>query len=107
MGTMMRMWEGDMAKMLNPHEGELIRKFMVHDRRLFFLRGLSGSPRLRQETGGHLCHFYDWVPGTTHQIPVSDHHPEMIHPLLIEKGAPKGCHVMLEGDLNGRDLDFN
>ncbi len=107
MGTMMRMREGDMAKMLNPYEGELIRKFMVHDRRLFFLRGLSGSPKLRQETVGHLCHFYDRVPGTAHQIPVNDHHPKMVHRLLIERGAPKVCHVMLEDDLNGRDLDLN
>jgi len=101
------MWEGDMAQMLNPHEEELIRKFMVHDRRLFFLRGLAGSPKLRQETVGHTCHFCDWVPGTAHQIPVSDHHPKMVHRLLIEKGAPKVCNVMSEGDLNGRDLDLN
>lgn len=91
---------------LHPHEEAVIRKFFTHSRRLFFIRGLSGSAKNRTQTISQICHFRDWVPGTAHQIPASDRHPAAVYQLLRAKGAPLLCHVMSGGDLDGRDMDL-
>ncbi len=91
---------------LHPHEDAVIRKFFVHSRRLPFIRGLSGTAKSRTQAMSQICHFYDWVPGTAHEIPASDRHPDAVYQLLRAKGAPLLCHVMSEGDLDGRDMDL-
>lgn len=79
---------------LHPHEDAVVRKFLTHDHRLTFLRGLSGSPKVRVQTLSGLCHFYDWVDGTEHVAPRSERRPEGVYRLLREKGPAKVCHVV-------------
>jgi hypothetical protein len=91
---------------LNPHEEAVVRHFFLHHRRLEFLHGLSGTSNARYRTVNLLCHFVDFVAGTASPVPVAQQDPETIYRLLRRKGAPPVCHVISEGDLDGRDIDL-
>lgn len=91
---------------LHPHEDALVRNFLPHDRRLAFLRGLSGRAKIRNRTLSDFCHFYDWVPGVALRLPAGEQKPGAIYQLLRSKGAPNACHVM-GTDVDGQDVELS
>lgn len=89
--------------MLDEHEEGLIRSFIDRSRREQFLRRVA-NPKTRQQQLDKLNHFYDLDDRYAHLIPPRYQTPEDIYRLLKARGAPDQCHVMGNGDLDGRDL---
>lgn len=93
---------------LNPHEEAVIRQLFAHDRRLEFLRGISGTAKSRARALWNLAHFYDWEPRcTVLEVPKSKRTVDGISDLLRERGAPSTCHLMSNYPyIDGHDMDL-
>ena len=88
-------------------EEQLIRAFIVPDKRVRYVSRL-GLPKARQEfMNSHFFHMRDLDPRFASRIAPRDQNAATIYAKLREKGAPETCYVMSgSSDLDGEVSDL-
>ena len=86
------------------HESLFVKAFIQREKWARYLKLLPDRGR-RKEVLVHLNRKWDYRPEFATEVPNDQDYPEALERLLIHRGAPPTCHVMVSGlPQDGRDL---
>ena len=86
------------------HETAFVKTFILREKWARYLQLLANRKR-REEILIRLNHKLDYLPALAVEVPEEQDYPEALEQLLLARGAPATCHVLVNGlRIDGREV---